>query len=548
MDHSVALARHLARLVWLFLNDTAAYDVQLAALQLLVDASHHGGVTLTTRDWRLVANGTLLPEDVSGAQDLTAQLIGHSIVELTVDQDASPADLLLLARVLASEPVPGDGGRNLLARLKALDAQAVHALVEAPQTPVHGAAIANSSLSAKMPGMIPDTSIFSRGGDGPPLGRSGDETGPEDDVNDGEDDGAIVHERDPEEMFRAFSTTTTPKGSMVKLFEHLDGARGPTTATRQLDALVKLAAESARKERHDIVADVVYGVVKREPEIEDRTIRRQFGMAIRRLCTPSVLKCVVELLPRRRENYEQYMAVFVRAEDAGAEALVDALIAAPSITDRRVYYDALLRLRTGIRALLHMLGDPRWYVVRNAVELLGELRVAEADAELTKLLEHRDDRVRTAAASALAKLGSVSAAKGVRGILREAPAELRERAAEALALNRNGSVDSLIRAFDREEDPRVQMAILTALGQIGSPQAVEKLVEIARTEKGILFKARPTPVRVAAVHALGEVQSSAAIAALQTLLRDKEKAVRGAASWVMMGKKRKKSERERAGE
>jgi HEAT repeat protein len=45
-------------------------------------------------------------------------------------------------------------------------------------------------------------------------------------------------------------------------------------------------------------------------------------------------------------------------------------------------------------------------------------------------------------------------------------------------------------------------------------------------------------MRVAAVHALGEMKTSSALAALQTLLRDKEKAVRGAASWVMMGRKR----------
>jgi len=203
-----------------------------------------------------------------------------------------------------------------------------------------------------------------------------------------------------------------------------------------------------------------------------------------------------------------------------------------------VYYDSLLRLRTGVRTLVHMLGDPRWYVVRNAVELLGEMRVTEAEDDLETLLEHRDDRVRTAAASALAKLGPGVAARGLRGVLRDAPEEVRERAAEAIALQRSGSVDSLVRALDKEEDNRVQMAMVTALGQLGTPHAVEKLMDIARTEKGLLNKRRPTPMRVAAVHALGEVKTSSALAALQTLLRDKEKAVRGAASWVMMGRKR----------
>jgi HEAT repeat protein len=100
------------------------------------------------------------------------------------------------------------------------------------------------------------------------------------------------------------------------------------------------------------------------------------------------------------------------------------------------------------------------------------------------------------------------------------------------------SVNSLIRALDREDDSRVQMAMLAALGQLGTPQAIEKLVEIARTDKGILAKKRPTPLRVAAVHALGQVNASGSLAALQSLLRDKEKAVRGAASWVIMGRKR----------
>jgi len=365
----------------------------------------------------------------------------------------------------------------------------------------------------------------------------------------------IVREQDPDAMFAAFATTTTPKGSMVRLFEQLDGASEATEVGGHLDTLVKLAADSSGKDRIDIVADVFYGLVKREGDIEDKMSKRQYAvkregdiedkmskrqyaLGIRRLCVPRVLKCIVELLPRRRENYEQYMAIFLRAEDDGVEALVEALISAPSITDRRVYYDSLLRLRTGVRTLVHMLGDPRWFVVRNAIELLGEMRVAEADTDLEKLLEHRDDRVRTAAASALAKLGPGAAAKGMRGALRDAPEEVRERAAEAMALQRSGSVDSLVRALDKEEDNRVQMAMVTALGQLGTPHAVEKLMDIARTDKGLLNKRRPTPMRVAAVHALGEVKTSSALAALQTLLRDKEKAVRGAASWVMMGRKR----------
>ena len=530
MDSSCVFARHFAHLVWLFLNERDAHDAQLATLHAAVAASREGGVTLSTRDWRLLVNGAPASDAVAEAQDLTAQLIGHAVTELRVAQRASPAELMLVARLLAREPEPGDGGYQVVTALRLFDAQAIEVKVEAPPAPpTPPAAHRGASASAStLPGMISDTSIFAAAG---AAAAADDRDG---DTADGGD--ALVHEQDPEHLFRSFSATETPKGSMVKLFEQLDVARTSQAAMHQLDGLVTLAAESAQKARLDIVADVLHGLVEREAKMEDRTIKRQVGIAVRRLWTPAVLRCVAELLPRRRENYEQYMTILTRAEDAGVEALVEALISAPSITDRRVYYDALLRLRTGVRTLVHMLGDPRWYVVRNAAELLGELRVAEADEELTALLSHPDDRVRAAAATALAKLGSASAAKGVRGILREAPAELRELAADALATNRASSVDSLIRAYDREADQNVQMAILAALGQLGTPEAVKKLAEIASTDRRF-FKSRPTPMRVAAVHALGEVQSSSALAALQALLRDTEKAVRGAASWVMMGRK-----------
>jgi HEAT repeat protein len=537
MSYALTFARHFARLVQMLLIEGNAFDKQLATLRSLVAVSEQGPVKMILHDMQLLsANAEVVPARFEGVDGLVAQLIGHSIIEIDFQQNASPADLMLAAKLLSVAASPGNGGEVALACVRALDAQTITLKVDMPAAPQAATALPNSKLGNAGTGIVrdsmtmfmPTTSQFEA------VQAGGAEVGDGEEL-DAED---IVREQDPEAMFAAFATSSTPKGSMVRLFEQLDNAREATVVGGHLDTLVKLAADASGKDRIDIVADVFYGLVKREGDIEDKMSKRQYALGIRRLCVPRVLKCIVELLPRRRENYEQYMAIFTRAEDDGVEALVEALISAPSITDRRVYYDSLLRLRTGVRTLVHMLGDPRWFVVRNAIELLGEMRVAEADVELEKMLEHRDDRVRTAAASALAKLGPGVAAKGLRGALRDAPEEVRERAAEAMALQRSGSVDSLVRALDKEDDNRVQMAMVAALGQVGTPHAVEKLMDIARTEKGLLGKRRATPMRVAAVHALGEVKTSSALAALQTLLRDKEKAVRGAASWVMMGRKR----------
>lgn len=411
MESSLTFARHFARLVWLLVYDDESFDAQIASLAALVSTSRACAVTVQARDWRLLVNDEVVSESFSGTQDLTAQLIGHSMMAFTARQCASPTDLLLLARILASEPVPGDGGRNVLERLRALDARTIHVKVETLPAPRH----MSDDTAAEIPGMILDVALFTPARAAGPMAADGDDhdddapSGGGERERKGEGEGEIVRAQDPDEMFHTFSATATPKGSMVKLFEQLDAARIAPTASRTLEALLKLAADSARKERHDIVADVFHGIVSREEKVDDREIRRQFGVTIRRLSAPTIMRCVVELLPRRQESYQQYMMIFMRTEEAGAEALVDALMAAPSLTDRRVYYDSLLRVGTGIRTLMHMLGDARWYVVRNAADLLGEMRAAQAEPELVRLLEHRDDRVRAAAAGALAKLGAARA-------------------------------------------------------------------------------------------------------------------------------------------
>src|SRR5215213_8626738 len=129
MDYSVTLARHFSRLVWLLLHEPTAIDEQKAALRAIVTVSKEGAVTLATRNWRLVVNGAELPDALTGVQDLTAQLIGHAVRELRIARAASPADVLGAARILASEPVPGDGGQAVAGRIAALGAKSVEALI-----------------------------------------------------------------------------------------------------------------------------------------------------------------------------------------------------------------------------------------------------------------------------------------------------------------------------------------------------------------------------------------------------------------------------------
>lgn len=528
MDHAPTFARHFARLVWQLLNESDAYDLQLASLQLLVGASRSGAVTLGVRGQALVTNGSPLGEVSAESEDLVAQLIGHSIRDVSFDQPSSPADLLLMARILATAPAAGDGGRSVVERLGALDARTVRVAVATLDAPAHGTHAA-PAIGADV---IPDVAVFAPN---EPVRNGGNGTnghGPDADVGSG-----IATTARLNEMFGVFSSSQGVDGSAATVFQQLDAAATPKDAARELDGLLKVIAEASARARHDVVADVLYGIVARESALTDDAIRRQYGVALRRIAVPPILRSVTALLPRRRERHDEYMTVIARCEESGAEALAESLIAAPTIGDRRVFYDALVRLKTGIRTLVHMLGDSRWYVVRNAAELLGELKVGEAEVELMRLLEHDDDRVRSAAASALARIGSAKRGRVSRASITVPAEPAAEGSGSARAPSGQRSVHSLIRALERESDSRVQVALVAALGQLGSAQAVDKLVEIARTERGLLARQRPTPLRVAAVHAIGQARSPNAQQALQALLRDKSPAIRGAASWVILGKR-----------
>jgi HEAT repeat protein len=249
-------------------------------------------------------------------------------------------------------------------------------------------------------------------------------------------------------------------------------------------------------------------------------------MAVRRLSKPLLLRAVASQLtvvPARRGDVQ---AVLARMGQDGAEAVIEQVTQAQTTADRGLLLEALTRLEAAVPALVHMLGDARWFVARNAADLLGELRAASAESALVSLQHHDDERVRRSATNALMHLGTESARQAVRDAVRDAAPQVRMQAAFAIAANRDPrTATTLITAIDAEEDSDVQLAMLLALGRVGTPEAVERLVKAAEPERGF-FRKKPTAFRVAAVQALAEVKSAAAQAALRALASDKEKEVR----------------------
>jgi HEAT repeat protein len=556
MDHSVTFARHYARLLWLLLREPANVDEQKASLRALVTVSKDGAVSLTANGDSLWANATVVPGALSGVADLARQLGRHGIAEVAFDQGAGAAGVLGSARLLSGDEVAGDGGAGALAKLEALGAVGVRFVARPVAQPVATpvAVPVAVPVPAPAPAAMTAASVAApsatAAAPAPPIIEPG--TLPDFGLGEVDvlDEQAMHAKLRPTPranvpipasenrppaggMFDQFAASRTPTASHTELLAQLDQATSPGVLTQVLDDLVAIAEAAARDARLTLVCDILCRVTRRETQIQDFDSKRAFVMAQRRLAKPQVLRALTQELPHAGDQRDQFIAVLVRAGEDGADALIEQIAAISGQNERRVYFDALLQLQAGVPTLIHMLGDARWFVARNAAELLGEMQTREAEPQLTELLRHTDDRVRRAATSALMRLGTTRAMNAIQEALKDGAPAMRMQAAAALVARKDvKTAATLVRALEEEKDDEVQAAFLLALGKLATPDAVQRLLKAVEAERG-LFKKKSTAFRVAAVQGLGEARTPEAIEALKGLVSDKDDDVAGSAKVVL---------------
>ena len=269
-----------------------------------------------------------------------------------------------------------------------------------------------------------------------------------------------------------------------------------------------------------------------------RIPRRQYSIALKRMYNKALLEAIAEVANHPTDR-EDALLVLRRAGEDGVEVLLDLLVAAPTIEERRGIFMALTGMKEGTDQLVHMLGHHQWFVVRNVAELAGELALEEAVPALAKQLEHEDERVRKAVALALAKIGSSSAAEPLRRALRDKSPEVRIQAALGVGGRKSAALAMpLVAAMEEEADEAVERELILALGRIGSTAAVQALIKFAQPG-GRLFGRRPGALRATAVEALRLAATPAAVGTLEGLADDGDKQVRAAAQSALADLKRK---------
>jgi HEAT repeat protein len=490
-------------------RDPGAKEDQKVQFRALVSLLKQEALTIDVPDGSgLVVNGVTL--DRGPYNSLLQRLMFHSVTEIRIPADPPLAEMFELFRLLAEMP----GEEDVPSRLRAIGARSVSVSVGtlkvgAPPPPVP-------------PQPPPLPAIFAAAA--PPASPS-----PPPDIP------AIAREAAAESSgFSPQTAATRSFGDMVT--ELLEKPAGPRVG--ELLAVLGRQLETAMK-AHDAAQalTVVAGVVRAEEQVADATRKRQYSIALKRMFTKSLLEMVAQLANHPADR-DAALLILRRAGEDGVEVLLDLLVSAPTIEERRGLFMALTGMKEGTDQLVHMLGHPQWFVVRNVAELAGELALADAVPALAQQLGHNDERVRKAVVLALAKIGNTAAADPLRRGLRDKSPEVRLQAAIGVGKKSSALAMPLVVALDEEDDESVQRELVLALGRIASPAAVQALIKLAQPG-GRLFGRKPAGLRTAAVEGLRLAATPAAIGTLEGLAADGDRQVRQAAQAALTDLKQK---------
>lgn len=215
-----------------------------------------------------------------------------------------------------------------------------------------------------------------------------------------------------------------------------------------------------------------------------------------------------------------------------AGAICDLLGQVNHMKHRRALCEALaISCKDDVDVLISRLGDPRWYVIRNVVYVLGRIAHQGVERALDRALHHEDVRVRKEAVRALGNIESPTSRAFLVSAFRDLDASVRVQAARTLAQRRDDrAAQSIWGAISSPEfarrDQSERRVFFEAMGKSGSDSFLPRLGEMLTS--GGLFKGANEEERINAALALAWLGTPKAIEVLNRELQSKREPVRKA--------------------
>ncbi len=306
-----------------------------------------------------------------------------------------------------------------------------------------------------------------------------------------------------------------------------------------LQEIIPLLRLSLTEENRGLVMQAFVLICRFASAKSSSETRREYSLnTLRQLATDEMIDYLVASLlsPKAAEKSRQTLTrVLAFLEEKATRRVMSLLSLEKSAANRKLLAAVLiLSGPAAVPVLQEHLLDERWYVARNAIAILGEIRRPDCLVHLTPLLQHNDIRVRRETVRSLTKIGGPRAINILLQTTAADDQELRRQALLSLgAIRAASAVPTLIKIVKKQGWSRDSVDLrkdaIRSLGEIRSSDAVPALEQIVSRRR--LFKRqRCNELRVLAAAALGDIGDDTARATLEKTTLDKSPEVARAAN------------------
>ncbi len=302
------------------------------------------------------------------------------------------------------------------------------------------------------------------------------------------------------------------------LFARLAEENDPEIASRLASGLAFLVDLMLRtREAGRALALMVRGDALNDPRLNE---------ALERVGNDRTFERLTDLFLTGEDRAPVDAAELLRRCGSRAAAYLIERLAQEESRPQRARLVALLKERGGgsPEPFLARLDDPRWFLVRNVVAILGDIGDQAIAARLGRVAAHPEPRVRQEVISTWRRLGTPEAADRIIAALEDSDRGVQRSAVEALALlGGSRAVQALERIASREEpyaaaSAEVRLEAVLSLGRLGGAKVFDILHGIL-TRRNLLGPSEPVELRAAAARALGALGTPKALSLLTEMSR-----------------------------
>ncbi len=225
--------------------------------------------------------------------------------------------------------------------------------------------------------------------------------------------------------------------------------------------------------------------------------------------------------------------------------LIDLLARLTQMKVRRVVCEVLANMgRENIDPLTLRLEDPRWYVVRNMVYILGKIGHEKVVERLRKVVDHKEVKVRKEVIHALEGIKIPTAKELLVGFLNDPDRSLRILAMRSLAKQGySGALEPLLEMIDdpdfAKKDLHEKKEVFDTLGRIGGEEIIPRMRKLMKKGGSAWFKrAQKEEQGLCAVVALERIGTESAMDILSEGRKFSSKVIREACSNALNKRKR----------